>query len=119
MEDFIKRTAATEGWTDATTATVLAGVLQRLVDMGAAESADLEAMVRERGGLTDEEDEGPEDGDVVRMRKQDVMIVVEQIPDDQPEAVDGIWTIIDGNGDEHRIEREGIDEPWYVVVPSI
>lgn len=120
MEDYIKGLAAGEGWTEATTAIVLAGVLQELVDMGAADPEDLQAMIRRRGNVYSPEDEGaPEEGDVVHMHSEDVNIVVDSVPDDQPEALDGIWRIIDEYGEEHRIERESADDPWYVVIPSI
>lgn len=120
MEDFVKGVAASEGWTDATTAQVLAGVLQDLVDMGAADADDLHALVRRRGHVsTPDEDEGPEEGDVVLMHGQDVTIHVEEIPEEQPDSSEGIWTVVDQYGETHRIERESVDDPWYVVIPSL
>jgi hypothetical protein len=56
MEDFIDNLAAQEGWTDSTAKTVLAGVLSDLVDMGGVNREDLEAMVRTRGGVDEDED---------------------------------------------------------------
>lgn len=54
MEDYIANLAAQEGWTDTTTVGVLADVLQRLIDIGCAERADLEALIRSRAGLDED-----------------------------------------------------------------
>lgn len=120
MEEFIRSLAARSGWTDATTVVVLAGTLARLVEIGAADQADLEAMIRSRGNADDdsEEDDGPEIGDVVLMHKTDAYIVVEGVPDEQPNRAAGKWAITDQYGEIHIVERESVDAAWYVVVPS-
>lgn len=119
METFVKNLAAREGWRDETTAGVLMRVLDAIIGMG-IDRDDIEALVLREGGLDGSlDDDGPEDGDVVRMRNEDVTIVVDEVPDEQPERDNGIWIIIDENGDEHQIERDSVDDPWYVVVPAI
>jgi len=119
MEDFVKNLAAGEGWTDATTVGVLARALEGLVGMG-LDRDDIEAIIRREGGVGEHlEDDGPEEGDVVRMRKQETTIIVSDVPEGQPERDAGIWHIVDQYGGEHRIERDGVDDPWFVVVDGI
>lgn len=116
MNKFIKGIAAAEGWTDATTIGVLASVLQSLVEMGSADAEDLKALIKRHTSSSYEEDI-PEMMDVVSMRSEDVEITIAEIPDEQPQAHIGIWSIVDENGDTHLIERE--DETWYVIVPAL
>lgn len=115
MENFVKDLAAREGWTDATTVAVLAGVLQQLVDMGSADPADLQALIRTRGGVDGQEP--PEFGDEVEMKGVDTVIEIAEVPDDQPEAGEGIYSIVDQYGETHRVEWE--DGRWMVVIPAI
>lgn len=117
MEDFVKNLANGEGWTDATTVGVLSRTLGALVGMGIGRE-DVEAIIRREGGVVEPArgDDGPEVGDVVRMRKHDARIVVAEVPKDQAQRAEGIWWIIDDQGDNHRIERDGDDEPWYAIV---
>lgn len=56
MKEYIGDVAAKEGWRDATTVTVLASVLQALVDMGAADPEDLKAMIDTHGNVTSDLD---------------------------------------------------------------
>jgi hypothetical protein len=118
MEDFIKRLAADEGWTPTTTAIVLTGVLQQLVDMGAADPEDLKAMVRSRGGVDAAPDGPPEIGERIGMTGVDTVIEVEEIPDEQPEASEGVYAIVDQYGETHRVEHDG-GNGWVVLIPAI
>lgn len=117
MQEFVKNLAASERWTDEATVKILASTLDELLRKG-LDRADVEEIIRREGGVeeVDDIDEGPEEGDVVHMRKEDVRIVVGEVPTDQAEAKRGIWWIISTDGDNHRIERDSVDDPWYVVV---
>lgn len=118
MEDFIVNLASEQGWTDATTKTVLTGVMQDLVDAGAVRDQDLRDMVLARANLP-EEIEAPEEGDVVEMIGVDAQIVVKSIDPDGRKGDDGVWTIVDQYGERHEIERESNDDVWTVAVPAI
>lgn len=117
MEEFVKNLAAGEAWTDATTVDVLARTLEAMIGMGIARD-DVEAIVRREGGVAEAQEGGetPEVGDVVLMRRHDGRIVVAAVPEEQPESRDGLWRVVDVDGDEHVIERDDHDERWYTVV---
>lgn len=116
MEEYVKNLAAAEGWTDATTVIVLAGALQKLVDMGCADAEDIEAIIRERGNVQESFHGGPEIGARVEMEGHETVIEITEVPEDQPMLSDGIWLIIDQYGETHRIEREDDDSPWTVLI---
>lgn len=118
MEDFIKRLAANEGWTPTTTCVVLTGVLQQLVDMGAAGRDDLEAMIRKSGNVDDDAQGPPEVGDTAEMIGAEAVIEIEEVPDDQPQAEQGIYAIKDQYGETHKVEHDG-GNGWVVLIPAI
>lgn len=116
MSTYIEELAASEGWDNAKTNQVVDGVLARIVAMGAINATDLEALIRAEAGLS-KDGGAPTIGDIAGMHGEDVTIVVRSVPDQQPRAHQGVWSIIDQYGEAHDIENE--DGRWFAVVPAL
>lgn len=61
----------------------------------------------------------PEIGDDVIMDGIDTVIEIADVPCDQPEEPDGIYSIVDQYGETHKVERSFGDDHWTIIVPGL
>lgn len=61
----------------------------------------------------------PHPGDEVEMQGVETVIEISSVPEDQPDADDGIYTIVDQYGETHRVARDDPDGPWIVEIPGL
>jgi len=61
----------------------------------------------------------PYPGDRIEMPSMgdDVNIQVRHVPDEQPHAGDGVYSIVDQYGETHQVERDG--DTWTTVVADL
>lgn len=98
-------------------ATLASSALESLVAMGRVSADDVRVLIDAAAARIPKGGNGPWVGDTATMEGTDTAIKVASLPEEQPEAKQGIWTIVDQYGESHRVEEEGDD--WIVLIPAI
>ena len=113
IQDSIDRIAAEEGWSDRTGLIMLCKTLDAFIENGTLSREEVVSQIEE---YQIDGDEAPSIGDDVEFEGTDTIVEVAEVPQEQPRAYEGIYTIIDQYGETHMVSSNG--EIWVVEIPT-